>query len=71
MGRARRVDAAGMIYHVLNRANSRSRLYRGTAHDKDFLGVVEESLNFVPMRTPAYCARKRVLTRLLHVLGRG
>ena len=30
MGRARRVNLAGMIYHVLNRANFRSRLFRGS-----------------------------------------
>ena len=55
MGRARRVDVGGMIYHALNRANFRSRLFRETAHYEDFLGIVEESLNFVPMRILAYC----------------
>ena len=44
-----------MIYHMLNRANFRSRLFRETAHYEDFLGIVEESLNFVPMRILAYC----------------
>jgi putative transposase len=44
-----------MIYHVLNRANFRSRLFRETAHYEDFLGIVEEGLNFVPMRILAYC----------------
>jgi putative transposase len=44
-----------MIYHALNRANFRSRLFRETAHDADFLGMVEENLNFVPMRLLAYC----------------
>jgi putative transposase len=44
-----------MIYHALNRANFRSRLFRETAHYEDFLGIVEESLNFVPMRILAYC----------------
>jgi len=38
MGRARRVDVGGMIYHLLNRANFRSRLFRETAHYEDFLG---------------------------------
>jgi hypothetical protein len=28
MGRARQVDVGGMIYHALNRANFRSRLFR-------------------------------------------
>jgi hypothetical protein len=31
-----------MIYHALNRANFRSRLFRETAHYEDFLGIVEE-----------------------------
>jgi putative transposase len=44
-----------MIYHALNRANFRSRLFPETAHYEDFLGIVEESLNFVPMRILAYC----------------
>ena len=55
MGRARRVDVGGMIYHVLNRANFRSRLFREAAHYDDFLAILEESLEFVPMRVLAYC----------------
>ena len=55
MGRVRRVDVGGMIYHVLNRANFRSRLFKQPAHYQDFLTMVEESLNFVPMRILAYC----------------
>jgi hypothetical protein len=42
MGRARRVDVGGMIYHTLNRAIFRSRLFRETAHYADFLGIVEQ-----------------------------
>src|SRR5271157_1471668 len=55
MGRARRVDVGGTIYHALKRANFRSRLFREASHYEDFLGIVEESLNFVPMRILAYC----------------
>ena len=44
-----------MIYHVLNRANFRSRLFRENAHYDDFLGILEEGLNDVPMRILAYC----------------
>jgi putative transposase len=44
-----------MIYHVLNRANFRSRLFPRAAHYQDFLDLVEESLEFVPMRILAYC----------------
>ena len=55
MGRVKRVDVGGMIYHALNRANFRSRLFKRAAPYEDFLGIVEESLTFVPMRLLAYC----------------
>jgi REP-associated tyrosine transposase len=55
MGRVRRVDVGGMVYHVLNRANFRSPLFRKKAHYRDFLSIVEESLADVPMRILAYC----------------
>ena len=44
-----------MVYHVLNRANFRSRLFRKPTDYQAFLGIVEENLNFVPMRLLAYC----------------
>ena len=49
------MDVGGEIYHVLNRANFRSRLFRKPAHYDDFMGIVEESLELVPMRILAYC----------------
>ena len=55
MGRVGRVDVGGMVYHVLNRANFRSRLFRSPAHYQEFLSILEESLKFVPMRILAYC----------------
>jgi putative transposase len=55
MGRVRRVDVGEMVYHALNRANFRSRLFKREAHYEDFLGSVEEALDFVPMRILAYC----------------
>jgi putative transposase len=53
MGRVRRVDVGGMVYHGWNRAN-RSRLFKSGAHYQDFLALVEESLNFVALRILAY-----------------
>ena len=50
MSRVKRVDVGGMIYHALNRANFRSRLFRGDAHYEEFLGVLGESLRWAPMR---------------------
>jgi putative transposase len=49
------VDVGGMVYHVLNRANFRSRLFRSAAHYREFLSIMEESLKFVPLRILAYC----------------
>ena len=50
MSRARRVEVGGEIYHALNRANFRSRLFRTDARYQDFLGIVEEALAFVPVQ---------------------
>jgi len=37
MSRVKRVDVGGMIYHALNRANFRSRLFRRGAPYQEFL----------------------------------
>ena len=55
MARARRMDVGGEIYHVLNRANFRSRLFKTDAQYQDFLGIAGEALQFVPMGILAYC----------------
>ena len=55
MASTRRMDVGGMVYHGWNRANFRSRLFQTEAHDQDFLALLEESLNFVALRIPAYC----------------
>ena len=44
MSRVRRVDVGGEIYHALNRANFRARLFRTDAHDRDFLGIGRKGL---------------------------
>jgi len=55
MGRVRRMDVGGMVYHALNRANFRSTLFKNNGHYQDFLDLVEESLDFISMRILAYC----------------
>ena len=55
MGRVQRVDVGEVVYHAWNRANFRSGLFKTDAHYEDFLGILEESLDFVPMRILAYC----------------
>ena len=49
MDRVRRVDVGERVYHGLNRANLCSPLFNKAGPYEDFLGIVEESLNFVPM----------------------
>jgi len=49
------VDVGGLAYHVLNRGNFRSVLFKSAAHYQEFLSIVEEGLNFVPMRILGYC----------------
>jgi len=44
-----------MVYHVLNRANFRSALFKKETHYQDFLALMEEGLTWVPMRVLAYC----------------
>ena len=55
MGRVRRMDVGGMVYHALNRANFRSTLFKNDGHYQDFLDLLEESLDFISMRILAYC----------------
>ena len=44
-----------MVYHALNGANSRSRLFKQKGHYQNFLTLVRERLEFVPMRPLAFC----------------
>ena len=44
-----------MVHHALNRANFRSRLFKKDSHYEDFLALLGESLDLVPMRVLAYC----------------
>jgi putative transposase len=55
-----------MIYHASNRADFRSRLFKKAAHYRDFLGIVEESLDLVPMRILAYCLMPNHWHLVLH-----
>ena len=71
MGRVRRVDVGGMVYHALNRANFRSRLFKRESHYQDFLALVGESLDFVPMRVLAYCLMPNHWHMVLYPRGDG
>lgn len=55
MGRPKRVAAGGYIYHVLNRANGRLRIFRKTADYEAFEAILAEGLERVDMRICGYC----------------
>jgi putative transposase len=44
-----------MDYHALNRVNFRSALFQKEAPCQDFLALVAEDADAVPMRLLAYC----------------
>ena len=55
MPRCPRIVPGGMFYHVLNRANGRSRIFGRPADYKAFERVMMETLERIPMRVLAYC----------------
>ena len=56
MGRPRRVSAGGYIYHVLNRGNARTTIFRNDGDFTAFEQVLSEALERVPgVRLLAYC----------------
>jgi len=55
MGRPRRVAVGGLVYHVLNRANGRVRLFRTPRDYEAFEEILIMAHERVRMRTIAYC----------------
>jgi len=55
MGRPRRVDVGGLVYHALNRASVRATLFDGPADYRQFEEVLGEAVVRTPMRLLAYC----------------
>jgi len=55
MPRAPRAAAGGIVYHVLNRANARMRLFRAAGDDELFPAVLAAAHERVAMRTIGYC----------------
>jgi putative transposase len=56
MGRPLRLSLGGYVYHVLNRANGRRRIFHKDADYHAFERVLEEALGHVPgVRLLAYC----------------
>ena len=55
MPRPRRLLPAGFVYHVLNRANERARIFQSNRDFDRFLELMRETATHVPMRVCAYC----------------
>ena len=56
MGRPKRVDLGGYVYHVLNRSNGRATIFRKNNDYEAFLTVASQALERVPgMRLLSYC----------------
>lgn len=55
MGRALRTDIAGHVYHVLNRANARTALFKKKSDYELFESILEEAVARQDMRLLAYC----------------
>ena len=55
MGRAKRADDGGMVFHVLNRANARATIFEKPEDYAAFERVLQEALDRVDMRVLAYC----------------
>ena len=55
MPRPRRMLPAGFVYHILNRANERTRIFQSARDFDSFLGLMRETSAHVPMRICAYC----------------
>jgi putative transposase len=55
MGRAKRADDGGMVFHVLNRANARATIFEKPEDYLAFERVLQEALDRVEMRVLSYC----------------
>ena len=55
MPRSARQTPAGYVYHALNRANARLKLFRKAADYAAFLRVFDEALERHPLRVLGYC----------------
>jgi putative transposase len=55
MGRPLRAAEGGLVYHVLNRANGRLRIFKKAGDYAAFEKVMAEAQERIPMRLLAYC----------------
>ena len=55
MGRAKRIDTGGIVYHVINRANGRLRIFKKRADFEAFERILAEGIERFGMRVCGYC----------------
>ena len=55
MPRAQRQSPGGLVYHVLNRANARQRIFEGSSDYEMFERILVEGLAKISMRLTGYC----------------
>jgi len=55
MGRPRRVSTGGFVYHVLNRATARSRIFHSAADYQAFERILVDARERFEMRILAFC----------------
>jgi len=66
MGRPLRAALGGIVYHVLNRANARARIFHDDADYAAFLRIAAEAVQRVRMRLLAYCVMPNHWHLVLH-----
>jgi REP element-mobilizing transposase RayT len=55
MGRPRRITAGDIVYHVLNRANRRARIFHKPRDYEAFLRILAQGLERTPCRVLGLC----------------
>jgi len=71
MGRSLRAAPGGLVYHVLNRANGRQRLFEDDGDYAAFERVLLEAQQRLPMRLLAYCVMPNHWHLVLWPYGEG
>ena len=71
MPRAKRITLGGYVYHVLNRANGRLRIFRNNGDFLAFEKILAEGLKRYPMRLCGYCIMGNHWHLLLWPIGDG
>jgi len=55
MPRSPRVDVANMVYHVINRANNRAKIFETDADYKTFEKILEDAVSLRDIKIISYC----------------